>query len=706
LKDKKYISGISLPIAVILTFAGMGVVFSYYNSLFNEFWIIEYQIAETKASYMADTGIAESRQYMINQDFDVFCNAQESEEAYSKHSGTILSMEQTGLEMGNYSVQYCMDPETFAPRAISVGKATVKNVYGQLITIEKTKYITFSAGESLNDFLYLTGSERAGGAPFVWANNANPPSGNRREVNFGAGDNMNGNWPQGEPVCDVGFQTNGTFVISDFTPPCPSFKTTVTITQNEDGTYNDPDMGTCSEQQLFQGEPPLDTLKSICLSSDADFKIKRELIDNLNGGQTGYNGHLLLNATEKMKWVQSSIWRDTLIMTDIKFINDGGIEIKQWWYLIPPYLNKNACINGPQDCNGAFENPFVQAYHIGPLISTCEDEISLMTPIYQCNGLFEWGYGESVANFHAKNVNTLNGSESLMHFNVQEAWGLHHYDVPDIYNSDHNSPDWESQLNDEHLLKAYADNGGSIIYYFNKPTAIYVKGGNVRVHGKYKGRYTIMTDEKVSYHRHAQGSNFPPPSFPDIIDTLYTNIWIIDDLTNADAPSNGNLINHQPDKNCEGGSENILGLVSGANVYVANSSPNRSSINIHAHIIAYNESFAAHYFQNTTTNAGGMYSNPPFADGQGVDIYNGTGMGDFRGTINLWGGVVQKFRGYVQRNQSGGGNYVTNDIGYEKNYNFDCNLKCSDKPPLYPDKNEGSCNEQSEEKKYTVANYY
>ena len=71
MKNKKYISGLSLPIAVILSFAGMGVVFSYYNSLFNEFWIIEYQIAETKAGYMADTGIAESRQYMINENFEV-----------------------------------------------------------------------------------------------------------------------------------------------------------------------------------------------------------------------------------------------------------------------------------------------------------------------------------------------------------------------------------------------------------------------------------------------------------------------------------------------------------------------------------------------------------------------------------------------------------------------------------------------------------
>ena len=50
----------------------MGVGFSYYNTLFNEFWIIEYQIAETKAGYMADTGIAESKKYMINDDFNPF----------------------------------------------------------------------------------------------------------------------------------------------------------------------------------------------------------------------------------------------------------------------------------------------------------------------------------------------------------------------------------------------------------------------------------------------------------------------------------------------------------------------------------------------------------------------------------------------------------------------------------------------------------
>ena len=63
-----------MPIAVIFTIAGMGLVFSYYNTLYNEFWLIEYQIAEAKAGYMADTGIAESRAHMITSGFNIFCD--------------------------------------------------------------------------------------------------------------------------------------------------------------------------------------------------------------------------------------------------------------------------------------------------------------------------------------------------------------------------------------------------------------------------------------------------------------------------------------------------------------------------------------------------------------------------------------------------------------------------------------------------------
>ncbi len=60
-------------------------------------------------------------------------------------------------------------------------------------------------------------------------------------------------------------------------------------------------------------------------------------------------------------------------------------------------------------------------------------------------------------------------------------------------------------------------------------TVIYVKGGPVRVHGIYNGRYTVVTDEFTPYRRHAwNGPNIP-------VDTIWNNVWITSDLINKDA---------------------------------------------------------------------------------------------------------------------------------------------------------------------------
>ena len=155
-----------------------------------------------------------------------------------------------------------------------------------------------------------------------------------------------------------------------------------------------------------------------------------------------------------------------------------------------------------------------------------------------------------------------------------------------------------------------------------------------------------------------------------------------------------------------------MGLVYGANVYVANTPENGArnnywfqDVHIHAHIIAFNESFSVQYWQNTMSTSGFTFSNPPYGDGQGVARYGNGGTIDYRGTIYLWGGIVQKYRGYTVRNNPGP--YPTNDIGMDKNYNFDCNLKCNF-PPLYPENIESSScgNIQETEKKYNVYKYF
>ena len=491
-------------------------------------------------------------------------------------------------------------------------------------------------------YLYFTHYERAGGGPYVF--DGYPAVNNRRLVNFGSGDAFNSQWPQGEPICECSMQTNGQFTMSNF--GCPTFSTTVTVTIDENGEFNSPDMGACNENQVFQGDPPQDTLATINTAViDYDYIYE--------------NATHIFDATQKMNFSPIYIARDTLIMTDIEFFPEdgGGIKVKQWWYLMPPYLSTN------------IEMPSIDGSAMN-----CDPG----TPLYDCDE-----YIESMENFHAKTV-TDNGYDTFLDPIVQGTYGFHHYDIKDIYASSNN---WVSQLNDSHLLPEYQLNGYQI-YNYEGPTTIYVKGGPVRVHGKYLGEYTIYTDEYTAYHRHAWGTNLEASSGGGRIDTLWNNIWITDDIVNNDASWNGSLINAQPNAECNNGSENILGLVSGANVYVANTQANgarnnmwNQDVKINAHIIALNESFATQYWQNTISNPA-YCSDPPYGDGQGEDIYNGgTGGNDYRGTIYLWGGVVQKFRGYTVRN--GPGPYNTGDIGFHKDYNYDCNLSCNP-PPNYP----------------------
>ena len=78
---------------------------------------------------------------------------------------------------------------------------------------------------------------------------------------------------------------------------------------------------------------------------------------------------------------------------------------------------------------------------------------------------------------------------------------------------------------------------------------------------------------------------------------------------------------------------------------------------------------------------------PPWADSRGrekADEWNVTpnSDNDKRGEIYLWGGVVQKYRGYVYRNPQSP--YSDAWIGYQsKDYHYDENLRCFP-PPSYP----------------------
>jgi len=272
--------------------------------------------------------------------------------------------------------------------------------------------------------------------------------------------------------------------------------------------------------------------------------------------------------------------------------------------------------------------------------------------------------------------------KTLIDEDIQGTHGFHHYDTH-VYQYDPSDPNSAFSTGSANVLSEE-------FYPYNQPTAIYIKGGQVLVHGRYKGKYTIITDEYTAYRRHAWSPNFSSPT-----DTVWCNIWLVDDIRNVDGSTNGSLYSVQPDEDCTGGSSNVMGIVSGANVIIANTKANGArgssygtSITIHAHIIAFNESFTMHYWQNRTQTPYGCANGSVWGAGYGDcngDRFGGnfSGQSDLRGTVNLWGGVVQKYRGYMKRNQPGPYS-ISPGIGMDKSYHYDNNLKCFD-PPLYPE---------------------
>jgi hypothetical protein len=222
----------------------------------------------------------------------------------------------------------------------------------------------------------------------------------------------------------------------------------------------------------------------------------------------------------------------------------------------------------------------------------------------------------------------------------------------------------------------------------NSPQVLYVQGGQVLVRGIVDGMYTIVTDDFTEYRRHDDN---------DVIDRVWGNIWLIDDVVFSDSYGNGAVIHPM-----DGGTANVLGLIAGGSVIVANTRPNGAhgqqygaDIQINAAILAMNGGFLSHYWQNSLLGYHNWNDGLGFgiiADGRGghrnhyrSDEQSGiyTGTDDHRGTVHLWGSIVQFKRGYMNRNYPGPYN-VSPGVGYSKDYHYDWNLQLKP-PPYFPD---------------------
>ncbi len=149
------------------------------------------------------------------------------------------------------------------------------------------------------------------------------------------------------------------------------------------------------------------------------------------------------------------------------------------------------------------------------------------------------------------------------------------------------------------------------------------------------------------------------------------NIWIMDNLRFSDSdPTNGAV---------DSSTQNMLGLLSEQNIIIANTWENgrdnggaqsndwREDVIINAHSMALGESFTFEDQNVVLTAYGGTLPFWYYANGPTPDE---------RGTIHLWGSIVQYRRGYVHRSNHNGS-------GYLKDYHH---LPTSNypPPPYYP----------------------
>jgi len=627
-----------LPITLLLGLCGVTFVLGFFgwaNSINTNY---NRNIAKIKAFYNAETGMArKGYEYLWKVDFV---------EGFEGLEGELIDQ-----NMGSYLKPSFEFDENGNRLASVYGIHEVRAKNGRMYPCSALVSLP-ARPQTLGIYMYLTESEEAGGAPFVF----DGPN-DRREVNFSTSDILEGI-----------VQTNGQIVVSDF--GCPDFSSAEVYLTNSTPI----DLGGCSSyQDLF----------NVGWGADIDTASKPPVKLPPTGYSTLKN--VATHTIEADSKIRSSALKDTLIMTDILFKDNGEYRVRQWWYLMPPHLKPGLTSN-------QIENPLstdLDLDNLGELIGHSHIDLdgslncsgdNISNDIRSCPA-----YKDFLQSYHAKYVGGIGGLNDLyLNGTISGTAGFHHFDIDQ-------PPEIGLSTN---LLMDQSFPGG-------ENTVIYVKNGPVRVHGRYSGRYTVVTDEYTTYRRHAW------PEINSPTDTIWNNIWITDDLINVDAigyssgpplyVDDGNLEDFQPGSGCEGGSENVMGLVSGANIYIANTLANGavnrqsdSHIVINAGLIALNESFVVQYWQNSTNSVvfdpvlgNQITQEPPWGDARGDEVgtISSSGANDLRGYVYLWGGVVQKHRGYMKRNPTSP--YGNASIGMDKSYHYDANLDCNP-PPFYP----------------------
>ena len=712
---RQFNRGSVAPLALLFTLVSMSFTVAYLKSSFSQSAMEKYRYAEWKALYAAEAGL---------NDVGIIILPQITSDTLLIENGVDYGKDENDQPVGLYKDIACstrlqINSTRKEYIAYATGVAEYTTPSGTDVSIERRVYTTM-VPQGFEEFMYFTDVEAPIGP------------GNTGVVNFGAGDQLEGK-----------VHTNGDMVFSNY--GCPEFSGEVNITFDAiDNGGGIGSWGACSDD-IFEdddGNTILDTVSTIIFPPVNSAENARQ-----HATRTFVADDKIFRPGKK----------DTMMMTEINFV-PGGYWVAQWWYNIPPvgsppaeydfiwdstsiqmtcitsgthfgvennYDNTNVTYSATNqvlsdfDANGEdVQEEIIELVEAGDIIRIQNEDQTKVASYTATNTPFNFGdrFVISLANlvYFSADGSGFDDLEPVTFINTSASSGLNQDVEWNTYHFYHDHLDNGIEFCEagriQHFDFDYWTAGGSACDIFscpdqiynseyvymsrsffakgNSPQLLYVKGGQVLVRGIVDGMYTIVTDDFTEYRRHDDNN---------VIDRVWGNIWLIDDVVYSDSYGNGAVIHPM-----DGGTANVLGLIAGGNIIVANTRPNGArgqqygaDIKINASILAMNGGFLSHYWQNSLQNFHDWNDGLGYgiiADGRGghrnhylSDDQNGvyTGTDDNRGTIHLWGSIVQFKRGYMNRNYPGPYN-VSPGVGYSKDYHYDWNLQLKP-PPYFPD---------------------
>ena len=715
---RQFNRGSVAPLALLFTLVSMSFTVAYLKNSFSQSAMEKYRYAEWRALYAAEAGL---------NDVGVIILPQITSDTLLLENGVDYGKDENDQPVGLYKDIACstrlqINSTRKEYIAYATGVAEYTTPSGTDVSIERRVYTTM-VPKGFEEFMYFTDVEAPIGP------------GNTGVVNFGAGDQLEGK-----------VHTNGDMVFSNY--GCPEFSGEVNITfeaiENGGGIGS---WGACSDD-IFEdddGNTILDTVSTIIFPPNNSAENARQ-----HATRTFVADDKIFRPGKK----------DTMMMTEINFVS-GGYWVAQWWYNIPPVGSPPAeydffwdsstgspytpaagntrfgLSNEFDDATGAYEpqNMLILSTsdaggdniraEIVDLVNAddvilIQNEAGTKSASFTVNFVTDSDekiqifFTPADLSYFSADGNGFSDNEPVTFINTSASTGLNQDVEWNTYHFYHDHLDNGIEFCEagriQHFDFDYWTAGGTACDIFscpdqiynseyvymsrsffakgNSPQVLYVQGGQVLVRGIVDGMYTIVTDDFTEYRRHDDN---------DVIDRVWGNIWLIDDVVFSDSYGNGAVIHPM-----DGGTANVLGLIAGGSVIVANTRPNGAhgqqygaDIQINAAILAMNGGFLSHYWQNSLLDYHNWNDGLGFgiiADGRGghrnhyrSDEQSGiyTGDDDHRGTVHLWGSIVQFKRGYMNRNYPGPYN-VSPGVGYSKDYHYDWNLQLKP-PPYFPD---------------------